>query len=441
MRLPSGRPIRRRTVLNGGLVTFASLVAGRVLPGCDGPASTPDANGLDAAIDPDAFASDAPIVDSAIPPDAFSSPFIPNEMPARPALRSLISSIGPLGTANADGVRVPPGFTARILAVAGEEVSGTGYTWHTYPDGGTCFATTDGGWIYVSNSEMPLRGGVGALRFDASGAIVSAQRILDRTNINCAGGGTPWGSWLSCEEVPRGMVYECDPHGMQPPQARPALGVFKHEAVTVDADGRLYLTEDHAEGCFYRFTPAMRTAMGHPDLRSGTLHVAEVAADGAVTWHEVPDPQFLGDTDTREQVAAATHFDGGEGIWFHEGIVYFSSKGDSHVRAYDVAAESISVLYDAATHPDPILDGVDNLTVTCCGDVLVAEDGGDMQIVAILPDGTLKALVQIEGQDDSEITGPAFDPSGTRLYFSSQRGGTRNLGVTYVIEGPFHEPV
>ena len=73
MRIFLGRPIRRRAVMNGGLVTFASLVAGRVLPGCDGPAPTPDANALDAAVDLDAFASDAPIVDASIPPDAFAS--------------------------------------------------------------------------------------------------------------------------------------------------------------------------------------------------------------------------------------------------------------------------------------------------------------------------------------------------------------------------------
>ena len=64
---------------------------------------------------------------------------------------------------------------------------------------------------------------------------------------------------------------------------------------------------------------------------------------------------------------------------------------------------------------------------------------GAMQIVAILPDGSRKPLMQVVGQDGSEVTGPAFDPSGTRLYFSSQRGGSG--GITYEITGPFHEPV
>jgi hypothetical protein len=72
--------------------------------------------------------------------------------------------------------------------------------------------------------------------------------------------------------------------------------------------------------------------------------------------------------------------------------------------------------------------------------VLVAEDGGDMQIVAILPGGGLVPLMQIVGQTGSEITGPAFDPSGTRLYFSSQRAGGLSGGITYEITGPFHAP-
>ncbi len=97
------------------------------------------------------------------------------------------------------------------------------------------------------------------------------------------------------------------------------------------------------------------------------------------------------------------------------------------------------MLYDGEAISDPPLTGVDNVTVSCCGDVLVAEDGGSMQIVAILPDASTKVLMQVTGQDSSEITGPAFDPSGTRLYFSSQRG-SGDGGITFEITGPFHEP-
>jgi secreted PhoX family phosphatase len=96
------------------------------------------------------------------------------------------------------------------------------------------------------------------------------------------------------------------------------------------------------------------------------------------------------------------------------------------------------VLYDAKAVSEPILTGVDNVTVSASGDVLVAEDGGDMQIVAILPSGEIKPLVQLVDYPDSEITGPAFDPSGTRLYFSSQRGPKG--GTTFEVTGPFHAP-
>jgi secreted PhoX family phosphatase len=138
-------------------------------------------------------------------------------------------------------------------------------------------------------------------------------------------------------------------------------------------------------------------------------------------------------------VPESTPFNGGEGIWFHQGVVYFSTKGDNKVWAYHTENDQLRIIYDGQGG----IDGVDNLTVSCCGDVLVAEDGGNMQIVAIAPNGELKPLVQIEGQDESEVTGPAFDPSGTRLYFSSQRGvaGTNGDGITYEVTGPFHRLV
>ena len=88
---------------------------------------------------------------------------------------------------------------------------------------------------------------------------------------------------------------------------------------------------------------------------------------------------------------------------------------------------------------DPILKGIDNLTVSPRGDILVAEDGDDMQLVALTPNGDVEPVLQVIGHDNSEITGPAFDPSGTRLYFSSQRGttGLGQDGVTFEVQGPF----
>lgn len=364
--------------------------------------------------------------------------------PEGPELESLIGDIGPLGSADANGVRLPEGFSSRIIARSLKPpVSSSDYVWHPAPDGGATYLLEDGGWIYVSNSEIPFNGGVGALRFDSQGNVVDAYRILDKTSVNCAGGPTPWGTWLSCEEIGKGQVWECYPRGDREAEVRPALGVFKHEAVAVDpVNQHLYLTEDEGDGRFYRFVPDKLTESGRADLTSGKLQVAQVGVDNQVTWLDLPDPQYTGITPTREQVPESTAFPGGEGIWHHNGVIYFSTKGNNHIWAYDIAAESIRVVYDAAAHTDPILRGVDNVTVSASGDVLVAEDGDDLQICAILPDGTVKPLVQLEGHAGSEITGPAFDPSGTRLYFSSQRGTTTNSddGYTFEVSGPFHRP-
>jgi len=100
----------------------------------------------------------------------------------------------------------------------------------------------------------------------------------------------------------------------------------------------------------------------------------------------------------------------------------------------------LSVIYDKETSPNPILSGVDNVTVSQDGELIISEDGGDLQVVAITALGRLLPLAQLVGHDDSEVTGPAFSPDGTRLYFSSQRGtgGTSGDGLTYEITGPFH---
>ena len=358
------------------------------------------------------------------------------------AAMSNIANLGPLQDPDANGLRLPEGFTSRVIAQSGMEVGSSGYVWHNAPDGGAVFTTGDGGWIYVSNSESPasLTGGASTVRFSLDGDIVDAYRILGDTNLNCAGGGTPWGTWLSCEEIVKGRVWECDPLGGSDAVVRPAMGVFAHEAAAIDeANRHAYLTEDVEDGRLYRF---VYDAPG--DLSTGELQVAEVIGggpEGTVEWHTVPDPS--GESmETRYQVPASTPFAGGEGIWYQEGVVYFATKGDNRVWTYETDTSVLTILYDAATSSTPILKGVDNLTVTPAGDVVVGEDGDDMQIVAISAEGPIVPLVQITGQDLSEVTGPAFGPSLQRLYFSSQRGTDGAdifgmSGITYEVSGPF----
>jgi secreted PhoX family phosphatase len=345
---------------------------------------------------------------------------------------------GPLQAADANGIQLPAGFTSQVVARSSQTVPGTSYTWHQAPDGGACFA--DGsGWIYVSNAEVSSGSGGGAsmLRFNSSGGVTGAARILSGTNRNCAGGKTPWNTWLSCEETSTGRVWETFPFGGTA-AVRPAMGRFTHEAAACDPVRRvIYLTEDEGDGCLYRFVP---TTWGN--LSAGTLQVltAGSGTSGSFGWATVPDPDGS-PTATRNQVSGVKRFNGGEGCHYAADTVWFTTKGDNRVWQLNLTNNTFELAYDDnLVNPGPApLAGVDNITGAASGDLYVAEDGGNMEICIITPDDKISVFLRINGQSSSEICGPAFNPAGNRLYFSSQRGtsGSSAGGITYCVTGPF----
>lgn len=392
-------------------------------------------------------------------------------------------NIGPLKAADANGVRVAEGFSTRVVAIAGQAPASGATPWHIFNDGGGVVPRPNGGWIYCSNSEVPGvgtlgfqvpqlapltnplenlvpgLGGASALVFDPDGTVVDSYRILTGTTFNCAGVITPWKTWLSCEEVPTGQVWECDPFGQQAAKPLPTLGFFSHEAVAIDSVRRvLYMTEDMPDGRFYRWVPSATdwpSGAARPTFNQGLLQVLKVGGAGVeaalkspqpYTWVNAANP---GSPQSDNRIDGTTAFDGGEGVWYQNDRVFFTTKGDDRLWMLNTTAQTIEVAYDLTTAkaPNNILSGVDNITMTPFGEVLVAEDGGDMQVVVVYPDGTLVPLLQIVGQDQSEIAGIAFSPDGKRMYFTSDRGGPApgggyglGLGMLYELQIPATVP-
>lgn len=329
-------------------------------------------------------------------------------------------------------------FTPRIIARSGiAPVQGLNYHWHSAPDGGGSFETSDGGWIYVSNSERNKRGSVGALRFDGNAEIIDAYTILENTRRNCSGTETPWNTWLSCEETSTGIVWECDPFNINASIARPELGVFRHESACVDPiTSQIYLTEDQNDGCLYRFTPTFGLSTDVSNLSDGLLEVA-IKSNDSIDWIAIPDPSASGEK-LRYQVPGSRKFKGGEGITHHQHYLFFTTKIDKIIWRYNTINRSLKKIQNIGGNR------IDDIINTPGGDILVAQDGPAPRILLLtnnFKDTTTFAL--LPDHDDSEITGFAFDPSGQRLYFSSQRGNTGldEHGITFELSGNFNIPI
>lgn len=407
----------------------------------------------------------------------------------------LAEGYGPL-MKDADGLMdLPEGFSYRVLSRRGSKMS-DGYRVPGMPDGMAAFAGKDGRVIVVRNHELSLGGtawgpipnakvlpeglpcydaggdgeivmpgGTTHLIYNpATGEVEKEYLSLYGTDRNCAGGPTPWGSWITCEEPEfltegRGPLHgwcfevKADQEGAQDLQPLKGLGRFRHEAVAVDpSTGIVFLTEDRHEGLFYRFVPKVKGDLqqggklqalaikGKKDSDSRNWHRKDLSEGQrvAVEWIDLEDTDApRDDLRIRGAKAGGTVFARGEGCWWGEGEVWFCcTNGGPGQRGqlFRLIPEGDGGQLELFLEPrtSDLLTNGDNLTVAGNGDVIIAEDripAGTCSLRGVTPQGKVYTLATNK-LNNSELAGVCFSPDGETMFVNIQ-----NPGLTLAITG------
>ena len=409
---------------------------------------------------------------------------------------------GPLQPDPSGVIDLPEGFTYRIVSRTGETMD-DGLLVPGAHDGMAAFAGPGGTTLLVRNHELLADDEAGgpfgperALRsqIDLSMLYDSAcvggttnlvydtgeQRLVEHylslagTVRNCAGGPTPWNTWVTCEEsVQRsddvhqrdhGFNFEvaADAGGLVRPVALRAMGRFNHEAIAVDAaSGVVYQTEDRGDSLFYRFIPdragnladggrlqALKISdMDGVDTSNHETATIEPGSVHDVEWVDLEDAESPLD-DLRMQGAArgAALFSRGEGIVSGPGEVYFAATSGGPNQAGQLFRYRPSPAEGTAGELDRpgtlelfvepndtnVLDQVDNIAIAPWGDLILCEDGpGENFVRGVTPAGAVYSLIR-NAMNDSEFAGATFSPDGTTLFVNIQRPG-----LTLAITGPW----
>ncbi|WP_250292245.1 alkaline phosphatase PhoX [Streptomyces atroolivaceus] len=413
------------------------------------------------------------------------------------------SGYGPL-LPDPDGLLdLPKGFRYRVLSREGDPLSSGEGPVPSNHDGMAAFAGRGGRVHLVRNHENRTTGKIGvptvegltydpaakggctSIELDGRGNVRGERVAVAGTAVNCAGGPTPWNTWLTCEETEdkagsngytkdHGFVFEVDGADPRRTGAVPltAMGRFQHEAVAVDPkNGVVYETEDAFEkpfGLFYRFLPE-KPLGGTGSLRAGgaleAMRVPGVADLSAIQetgasfdrieWVPVPDPQATG-TPIRLQdfgPKGITHAQKLEGCYWGGSSVYFvssfahSSEGSAgdhfgQVWRYEPKRRRLTLVIVFGPDSDVQLPGEspDNICLAAGGGLMVCEDGGGAQhVLGVTRRGEVYAMARgrqnigtAEDPEWGEFAGVTFSPDGGTMFVNCYTPGT-----TFAVTGPW----
>lgn len=357
-------------------------------------------------------------------------------------------------TVTQEGMYLSNGLQARLIARTGayvdyesstasvrdDDSTYSATTFHLLPDHGDTFIDTrkgnPGGWIYVSNSETPLIGGVGAITFDKDGKVIDYRRVLEGTSSNCGGGRTPWNTWITCEEHLglAGRNWQVDPTGQEP--AKPiTLGIEggKYESFAYNKKkSEFYVTEDKKDGALRRFVPAANSRAKGKDI---------LYAPGETTYLRLkPNSETNGTYEWTSDLSSAranaeAFFPNQEGIDSVGDRLYFISKvvktmfilnledmtyeaQSTRSGIFDGQPDQITRILRPEHVSDDAPDAVDNKLM-----IYFTEDGGDRAGVhARDKDGKFVQILEAPNYEQ-ETTGIAFSPNLIHMYFCYQRDG------------------